>query len=53
MSKVKFFRLTQAQYDALASPDADTIYFITDTKAIYLGTDLYAQISETTSSIKE
>ncbi len=36
MSNVKFCRLTKAQYESLASPDADTIYFLTDAKILLL-----------------
>lgn len=41
MSKVAFCKLTKAQYDAITAPDSDTIYFLTDTKAIFLGGDEY------------
>ncbi len=37
MSKVNFCRLTSAQYEALPSADADTIYFLTDSKILLLG----------------
>ena len=30
--------LTQAQYNALTTPDSDTIYFTSDTLRIYVGT---------------
>lgn len=36
---VKFIAGTQAQYDAAAAIDANTLYFITDTPAIYKGTN--------------
>ncbi|MBE6379290.1 MAG: hypothetical protein E7051_10840 [Lentisphaerae bacterium] len=41
MSKVNFFRLTAAQYDFLENKDADTVYFLTDSKTIVLGTEKY------------
>ena len=41
MSKVNFFKLTAAQYDSLENKDADTIYFLTDSKIIVLGTEKY------------
>lgn len=36
MGKVNFCRLSRAQYEALASPDADTVYFLTDAKILLL-----------------
>ena len=39
---VKFLKGTLAKYEALASKDAGTLYFITDTGAIYLGETLVA-----------
>lgn len=39
---VKFLTGTKTQYDALASKDAGTLYFLTDTHEIYRGTELYA-----------
>lgn len=41
MSKVSFCRVTEPQYSALASPDPETIYFLTDTKKIMLGGNAY------------
>ena len=41
MSKVNFFKLTAAQYDSLENKDADTVYFLTDSKIIVLGTEKY------------
>lgn len=41
MSKVNFCKLTAAQYDSLENKDADTIYFLTDSKTIVLGADKY------------
>jgi len=38
--------LTQAQYDALGSKDAGTLYFTTDTKRIYKGTIIYSSNSD-------
>lgn len=39
---VDFKRGTQAEYDALAAKNADTLYFITDNGKIYLGEKLVA-----------
>ena len=41
MSKVNFCKLTAAQYDSLENKDADTVYFLTDSKIIILGTEKY------------
>lgn len=41
MSKVNFCKLTASQYDSLGNKDADTIYFLTDSKTIVLGADKY------------
>ena len=41
MSKVNFCKLTAAQYDSLENKDADTIYFLTDSKTIVLGSEKY------------
>ena len=41
MSKVNFFRLTATQYDSLDNKDEDTVYFLTDSKTIVLGTEKY------------
>ena len=41
MSKVNFCKLTAAQYDSLENKDADTIYFLTDSKIIVLGSEKY------------
>lgn len=40
MSCVKFFNISQQQYDNLSLKDPDALYFIYDTKAIYKGSDL-------------
>jgi len=43
MLQLKFNNLlTQAQYEALVTKDAGTLYFTTDTKRIYKGSGLYA-----------
>lgn len=41
MSKVNFCKLTAAQYASLESKDADTIYFLTDSKVVILGTNKF------------
>ena len=41
MSKVNFCKLTAAQYDSLENKDADTVYFLTDSKTIVLGSEKY------------
>ena len=41
MSKVNFCKLTAAQYDSLENKDADTVYFLTDSKTIILGSEKY------------
>ncbi len=41
MGKVNFCRLTKAQYETLASPDTDTIYFLTDSKILLLSGQEY------------
>ena len=41
MSKVNFCKLTASQYDTLENKDADTVYFLTDSKIIILGTEKY------------
>ena len=40
--QVKFVQTTQSQYDAIATKESGTLYFTTDTKRIYKGSDLYA-----------
>ena len=37
MSRVNFCKLTADQYSSLESKDADTIYFLTDSKVVMLG----------------
>jgi hypothetical protein len=37
---------TQANYDAITTKDAGTIYLVTDTPAIYLGATLLANLAE-------
>ena len=41
MSKVNFCKLTAAQYASLESKGADTIYFLTDSKVVILGTNKF------------
>ena len=41
MKQVKFVQTTQSVYDALASKDSGTLYFIIDTQRIYKGSELY------------
>lgn len=41
VSKVNFCKLTAAQYDSLEKKDADTVYFLTDSRIIVLGTEQY------------
>lgn len=41
MSKVNFCKLTADQYASLESKDADTIYFLTDSKVVILGTNKF------------
>ena len=41
MSKVNFCKLTAAQYASLETKDADTIYFLTDSKVVILGTNKF------------
>lgn len=42
-SLVKFVNGTQANYNALAAKDADTIYFCTDSQRLFLGTKEYTR----------
>lgn len=37
MGKISFCKLTQAQYDDLAAPDPETVYFLTDSRILVLG----------------
>lgn len=37
MGKVNFCKLTDAQYKSIASPDPETVFFLTDTKILMLG----------------
>lgn len=46
MAKVLFSRGASAIYTALQQKDANTLYFLTDTKQIYLGGTLIANVSE-------
>ena len=48
---VKFVKGLQAGYDALATKDNGTLYFITDTPAIYLGSTKYTSVSELTAAV--
>lgn len=41
MSKVNFCKLTASQYDSLGEKDNDTVYFLTDSKIVVLGTDRF------------
>jgi hypothetical protein len=41
MSKVNFCKLTASQYDSLEAKDNDTVYFLTDSKIVILGTDRF------------
>lgn len=42
---IKFYHMTQAQYNAI-TPDTDYLYFITDSRRLYKGTDLYTESFE-------
>ena len=46
MNELKIKRGTQAAYDKIATKDPDTIYFITDTKRIYIGSDEFSRPTE-------
>lgn len=48
---VKFVKGLQAGYDALATKDAGTIYFVTDTPALYLGEKKFTSTTELTSAV--
>lgn len=48
---VIFKKGTQAAYDALTTKDASTIYFITDTPALYLGSVKFTSVSELTAAL--
>lgn len=41
MEKVKFWKNTSSEFDKIASKDANTIYYLTDTGKIYLGEKMY------------
>lgn len=41
MSKVNFCKLTASQYDSLGEKDNNTVYFLTDSKIVVLGTDRF------------
>ena len=41
MSRITFCKLTQAQYDAIETPNPETVYFLTDANAICLGSRTY------------
>lgn len=41
MEKVKFWKNTSYEFDKIASKDANTIYYLTDTGKIYLGEKMY------------
>lgn len=43
MSKVSFFRVTQAQYEQLSTKNQNAIYFLTDKGIIYMGGKAYGQ----------
>ena len=43
MANVNFGYGTKANYDKLTTKDANTLYFITDTRQIFKGTDEYTK----------
>lgn len=49
MANVIFKHGTRAQYDALATKDASTLYWLTDTRELFKGELLYAKGTEATS----
>lgn len=51
MAAVKFLTGSYASYAALAEKDAGTLYFLTDTKQLYKGADLYCKSFETVSTL--
>ena len=51
MNNVKFLTGTLAQYQAI-TPAAQTFYYITDTKALYLGSLLLSNSGEIAEAVK-
>jgi hypothetical protein len=51
MAKVYFKRGTLAQYNAIASKDSNTLYWVTDEKELYMGTVLYGKGSNATKLV--
>lgn len=43
VNSVMFFQLLQEDYDNITTPDPYTLYFLTDTKRIYLGDTCFSQ----------
>lgn len=50
MSKISFYAITEAQYDAIVTKDANALYFITDTNEIYKGESRYSHPAKVVSS---
>lgn len=46
MEALKILRGTQANYNNIANKDPNAIYFITDTKRIYIGTEEFSRPTE-------
>lgn len=51
MANVNFGYGTKSNYDKLATKDANTLYFITDTRQIFKGTDEYTKSCKMVSSL--
>jgi hypothetical protein len=50
--KVIFLEITQSEYDSLSVKDTHTIYWTTDTRRIYKGTDRYDQSDADNSTLE-
>lgn len=48
---VQFTRCSQEKFDALETKDNNTIYFITDTPALYLGSVKYTSVTELAAAL--